>query len=191
MLGRATVVLVTIGVVFVVTTSGCSQSAIAVPSDRDIRTRRPDYVPGLVYAYFDRDAPLSDVENVARSFGLKYSYIAKGEVWVTGHVAEGDALDVQERVSLSPLVNQVDQYPSAKEGMKYLRIRFVVGVTLDNALTFAATYPEIVVAGSRRALFYAEFKVAEGDEDKWVKRFLEEDLVIDSHKAWLAWPAVE
>jgi hypothetical protein len=142
----------------------------------------------VVYAYFDRDAPLFDVELVARSFGLRYSYVGKGEVWVHAHVAEGEALDVRERVSASPLVDFVELYPSAKAGVKYVRIRFVVGVTQDDALRFVATYPEIEVAGSRRDLVYVEFKVAEGDEDEWVNRFLEEALIIDSHKEWIACP---
>ena len=92
---------------------------------------------------------------------------------------------MQERVSASPLVDRVDLY------VNYLRIRFVVGVTLDDAQAFVASYPEMVIAGFLRDLVCVEFEVTVGDEDEWVNRFLEEDLVIDSHKAWLAWPAVE
>ena len=187
MIRRATAILVTISVVFMVTASGCSESddTIVVPRDRDDWTPCPSYIPGLVYVYFDGDAPLDDIDIVVRSFGLMYTYIARGEVWVHAHVVEGDARDVQERVSASPLVDRVNLYRN------YMRIRFVVGVIVDDALAFVASYPEMVIAGSLRDLVYVEFEVTVGEEDEWVNRFLEVDLVIDSHKAVIPCPAVE
>ena len=69
-----------------------------------------------------------------------------------------------------------------------MRIRFVVGVTLDDAKGFVASYPEIVIVGSFRDLVCVEFEVTVGDEDEWVSRFIEEDLVIHSHKAAIPCP---
>ena len=184
MLRTTTAILVTISVVFMVTASGCSESddTIVVPRDRDGWTPCPDYIPGLVYAYFDSDTPLDDIDIVVRSFGLMYTYIARGEVWVHTHVVEGDALDVLKRVSESPLVDRVNLYRD------YMRIRFVVGVTLDDALAFVASYPEMVIAGTLRDWVYVEFEVTVGDEDEWVNRFLEEDLVIYSTRVAIACP---
>ncbi len=182
-----TAILGMISVVFVVTTSGCSESqdTIVVPRDPDVSTSCPDYIPGVVYVYFDRHAPLDDIDTVVRSFGLVYTYIGRGEVWVHAHVVDGDALDVVERISASPLVDRVDPYGD------YLRIRFIVGVAEDDALAFVASYPEIAIAGFLRDLVYVKFEVTVGAEDEWVNRFLEEDLVIHGHKEWIACPTAE
>ncbi|MDX1439157.1 MAG: hypothetical protein R3284_04565 [Rubricoccaceae bacterium] len=177
MLRITTLVLLTISVIF--GAAGCSESndTVVGPPDGDGWPPCPNYIPGLVLMVLDRDAPLADIDIVVRSFGLTYVYKAKGEVWVFAEVVEGDALAVQQRLSAHPLVGRVERSGNN------LRIRFVVGMSVDDALTFASSYPEIVIFGSFRDLVYVEFEVTVGDEDEWVNRFLEEDLVTHSERA--------
>jgi len=189
MIRKNTGILVTVGLLFIAMATGCSDSddAIVEPSDRDAVTTRLAYKPGSVLVHFDQNASLFDIDVAVRSFGLNYNYLYRGEVWAHTHVVAGDPLNIQERVSESPLVARAKLFdPRYGETLSRLKIEFVAGVDPDDALMFVTSYPELAVTSTHRLLIVVEFEVPVGDEDEWVNRLLEEDLVIDAHKNWYA-----
>ncbi len=197
MLRATTAFLVTIGVALMVTASGCTEAEDTIVVPRDDPVRPPpwscdDYVPGLVGAVFDDEAPFVDIDILVRSFDLVYRYWSRGEVQIRATVEEGDARDLRDRVLASPLVERVylghQTYPDERS---FLKITFVVGVPLDDARTLIASYPELAITHSWRNPIHAEFEVPVGDEDEWIDRFLEEDLIIDARNVAVACPTLE
>ncbi len=177
--------LITIGVVVILTACGCSESDDTIVLPNDTVPPCGGYVPGRVVVLFDEEASLVDVDIVVRSFNLAYTYLMRGQAFVEAEVVAGDLLDVRDRLLASPLIASVTLKYSRRD---FLLTLFVVGVTLEEARTHIGSYSELTITRSDRHPIYVVFEVPVGDEDDWVSRFLEEDLVMESWRDSYACP---
>jgi hypothetical protein len=191
MLRTTTIIVISISVILMMMAFGCSESEDTILSPRDRDDSVPcGYEPGVVVVQFDGDASLVDIDIVVRSFGLGYRYMSMGQFWVVADVVQGEAVEIQERISASPLVeNVVLAHRSYPDRASFLVMQFAVGVALEDALAFVRSYAELAITRSRRDPVMVFFEVVVGHEDDWISHFLDEELVIWSGKSWVACPA--
>ena len=178
--------LITIGIVVIFVTCGCSDSNDAVVLPKDTFPPCGGYVPGRVSVVFDEEASVVEADIVVTSFNLKYAYVLQGQALIEAEVASGDLLDLRDRLLSSPVVSSVT--PKYSGGREFLLTIFAVGVTLDEARAHISSYSELTITRSDRFPIYVRFEVPVGDEDDWVSHFLEEDLVMESWRDSYACP---
>jgi hypothetical protein len=178
--------LLAIGIGVILTIGGCSESDDTLVLPDNTLPPCGGYAPGKVVVIFDQDATIVEADIVVTSFDFPYTYLLQGEAVVRAEVAAVDLMDVRDRLLASPIVASVT--PTYRGGRTFLITIFSVGVSLDLARALIDSYSELTITRSDRHPIYVVFDVPVGEEDDWVIRFLEEDLVAESMRDSYACP---